>query len=81
MILSRWRYARAARSAKNVASEPVEVNRTCSAHGTARQISSARRIAGSFTRKYVVPFSSCSVTARTTAGCAWPRNIGPEPRR
>src|SRR3972149_3049285 len=47
MILSRLRKARAARSAKNVASVPVEVKRICSPQGTARQISSARRTTGS----------------------------------
>ena len=51
MTLSRPRKARAARSAKNVASVPVDVKRTCSAHGTARQSSSANLTMGSFTRK------------------------------
>ncbi len=69
---------RATRSAKNVASEPVEVKRTCSAHGTARQISSASSMMGSFTMKYVVPASSCWRTAAVTAGCAWPSTMGPE---
>ena len=69
---------RATRSAKKVASEPVEVKRTCSAHGTARQISSASSMIGSVTMKYVVPPSSCARTAATTAGWAWPSTIGPE---
>ncbi len=69
---------RATRRAKKVASEPVEVKRTCSAHGTARQISSASSMIGSVTMKYVVPASSCWRTAATTAGCACPSTMGPE---
>jgi len=69
---------RATRSAKKVASEPVEVKRTCSAHGMARQISSASSMIGSFTMKKVLPPSICVRTAATTAGCACPRIRGPE---
>ena len=54
------------------------MKRTCSAHGTARQISSASSMIGSVTMKYVVPPSSCSRTAATTAGWAWPSTMGPE---
>jgi hypothetical protein len=64
-----------------VASVPVEQKRTFSAHGIAFEISSARRIAGSLLAKKVAPRSSCSRTAATTAGWAWPTSIGPEPRR
>src|SRR6185503_14448047 len=46
-ILSRCRKARATRSAKKVASLPLPQKRICSAHGTARQISSARARVGS----------------------------------
>ena len=81
MILSRRRQVRAARSAKNVASDPVEVKRTCSAHGTARHTSSASRTMASLTMKNVVPFSSWSRTAATTVGWLWPRIMGPDPIR
>jgi hypothetical protein len=63
-----------------VASESVDVKRTCSAHGTAEQISSASWMMGSLTMKYVLPPSICARTAATTAGWAWPRISGPEAR-
>jgi hypothetical protein len=81
MILSRWRNARAMRSAKNVASEPLDVKRTCSAQGTARINSSASSMIGSLRSMKVVPRANCRLTASTTAGWAWPSTIGPEPSR
>ena len=81
MILSRRRNARATRSAKNVASEPLDMKRTWSAHGTARTISSASSMIGGFSSMNVVPWPACFCTASTTAGCAWPSSMGPEPSR
>jgi hypothetical protein len=81
MIFSRPRNARATRSAKKVASLPVDVNRTCSAHGTARTISSESWMIGSLSSMNVEPCGTCFWTASTTAGCAWPSTMGPEPRR
>ena len=81
MMWSRWRKARATRSAKNVASDPLDMNRTCSAPGTARTISSASSMIGSFRSMKVEPWGSWRCTASTTAGCEWPSSIGPEPSR
>ncbi len=58
MILSRWRNARATRSAKNVASDPLDMNRTCSAPGTACTISSASSMIGSLRSMNVEPCGS-----------------------
>ena len=64
-----------------MASDPLVVKRTFSAQGTASTMSSARRMMGSLVAKKVEPWARCSWTALTTAGCAWPRAMGPEPRR
>ena len=81
MILSRPRYARATRRAMKVASVPLVVKRTCSAHATARTTCSASSMIGSFRSMYVLPRPTWRCTASTTAGWAWPRTIGPEPSR
>ena len=65
--------ARAARMANIVASVPEFVKRTRSIDGSRRVSSSASSTSTSVGAANADPFRTCSSTAATTAGWAWPR--------
>ena len=68
---------RATRRALIVASVPDETKRRSSTHGYARLTRTARSVSDGVGAPYDVPRAAASCTASTTAGCAWPRIIGP----
>ena len=57
--------------------EQVRVT-SASIDGTRSRTSSASSTSASVGAPYDVPLAAASVTARTTAGCAWPRMSGPQ---
>ena len=68
---------RASRIALIVASVPELTSRTCSTGSTRAMISSASSISASVGAPKDSPCPAAARTASTTAGCAWPRIIGP----
>ena len=82
MISRRPVWARASRTAVPTTSLPELENRTRSTPGTASVTLRAASISSSYGRPKQVPSSvTALVTARVTAGCRWPRIIGPSPSR
>jgi hypothetical protein len=70
-------YPRASRTALIVASVPELTSRTRSAGGTRRLISVASSVSAGVGAPKLRPVVAARWTASTTAGCAWPRIIGP----
>ena len=69
---------RASRMALIVASVPEFTSRTCSTGATRPMISSASSISADVGAPNDSPRPAAARTASTTAGCAWPRIIGPQ---
>jgi hypothetical protein len=69
---------RASRTAESTASVPELTSRTRSTGGILSRISSARSSSPSVGAPKENPRRAAAVTASTTAGCAWPRIIGPQ---
>jgi len=70
-------YARARRKALMVASVPEFTKRTISIEGTASMTSLASSFSASVGAPKLNPPRAARTTASTTAGCVWPRIIGP----
>jgi len=68
---------RASRTALMVASVPELTSRTCCTGPTRSMITSASSTSRSVGAPKDSPSSAAARTASTTAGCAWPRIIGP----
>ena len=82
MISRRPVCARASRTAVPTTSLPELENRTSSTPGTASVTLRAASISSSYGRPKQVPRSlTAFMTAWVTAGCRWPRIIGPRPSR
>ena len=75
--MSRPVTARASRIALIVASVPDEVMRSMSTAGIRVLTSSASSTSPAVGAPKVVPSAAASVTASSTAGCAWPWISGP----
>jgi hypothetical protein len=78
MILLRPVAPRASRMALMPASVPELTRRTISMDGTNFRISSASSISRSVGAPKEKPSVTAFCTASTTAGCPWPRIIGPQ---
>lgn len=78
MILGRPVKPRANRMALMVASVPELTRRTLSTGLTREMISWASSDSHAVGAPKLSPCWAASVTASTTAGCAWPRIIGPQ---
>ncbi|SKX54933.1 Uncharacterised protein [Mycobacteroides abscessus subsp. abscessus] len=78
MIFERPVAPRARRIADIVASVPELTKRTRSTGSTRSMISSASSISPSVGAPKESPWAAVFCTASTTAGCAWPRIIGPQ---
>ena len=69
---------RASRTALMVASVPELTRRTRCTGATRATISAARSVSPGVGAPKDSPWAAVRTTASTTAGCAWPRIIGPQ---